>query len=275
MSRVADLTRLGGGREAEVFAWGDGQALRLAHDPGGAARVEREALALAAAHAAGAPVPAVYGRVTIEGRPGAIVQRVDGPDLLTMLGRRPWLVLSIGRSCGALHARLHELLAPAELPSLTDEMRERLQSGEVPADVRDAALAQLEQLPDGDRLCHGDFHPANVLDAAGGRIVIDWTLAARGHPAADVARTRLLLLGGVVPDYAPLLVRRLDRLGRRMFFGAYLRGYGRVRGPDPALVQRWEHVCAAARLSEGIDAEREALLMRARRLLSPSSDGAA
>ena len=175
---IAELTRLGGGREAEVFAWSDGQALRLAHDPARAAQVEREALALAAAHAAGAP--------------------------------------------------------------------------------------------DGDRLCHGDFHPANVLDAADGPMVIDWTLAARGDPAADVARTRLLLLGGAVPDYAPLLARKLDRLGRRMLFGAYLHGYRRARALDLTLVRRWEHVCTVARLAEGIDAEREALLMRARKFFRPS-----
>ena len=53
------LERLGAGREAEVFAWGEGQALRLARNPDDGPSVEREALALAAAHRAGVPVPAV------------------------------------------------------------------------------------------------------------------------------------------------------------------------------------------------------------------------
>jgi aminoglycoside phosphotransferase (APT) family kinase protein len=262
--RTADLVRLGGGREAEVFAWEEGRALRLARDPDRAPRVRREALALSTAHRAGAPVPAVYEHVTVEGRPGVIVDRIDGEDLLTRLGRRPWLVRSVGRACGSMHARLHDLRAPDELPSLNDELRSRLESDLVPADVRDAALADLERLPDGDRLCHGDFHPANVLGARGGPMVIDWTLAARGDPAADVARTRLMLLGGAVPDDAPLLLRRLDRIGRRLLFGAYLRGYRSVRPPDLVLVNRWEFVCLAARLAEGIDAERAGLLANAR-----------
>ena len=137
---ITELTRLGGGREAEVFAWDDGQALRLARDSAHAGRMEREALALAAAHAAGAPVPAVLGRVTVDGRPGVVVDRIDGADLLALLGRRPWLIRSIGRSCGALHAHLHGLLAPSELPSLTHELCERLQSEAGPADVRPAML---------------------------------------------------------------------------------------------------------------------------------------
>ena len=262
--RIADLQRLGGGREAEVFAWGDGRVLRLAHDPSHLSRIELEARALSAAHRAGAPVPGVYEQVTVDGRPGVIVDRIDGEDLVASLGRRPWLVEAVGRKCGRLHAQLHEVIAPEELPLLNDWLRLRLASALVPEDVRDSASARLDSLPDGDRLCHGDFHPGNVIDGRAGHIVIDWTAAARGDPAADVAQTRLLLLRGELPEDAPPVARRLDRVGRRLLYTAYRRGYHRVSPLDPALLDRWEPVCAAARLAAGIDAEREALLAIAR-----------
>src|SRR5205823_5058724 len=98
MSRVGDLERLGEGREAETFAWGEGQILRLMRDPSHAARLEREELALEAARRAGVPVPAVYGRRTLDGRPGMIMERVDGPDLLTVLLRQPWRLPSVART---------------------------------------------------------------------------------------------------------------------------------------------------------------------------------
>ena len=41
-------------------------------------------------------------------------------------------------------------------------------------------------LPD-DALVHGDLHPANVVVAAGGAIVFDWSDACRGHPVLDLA----------------------------------------------------------------------------------------
>ena len=132
-------------------------------------------------------------------------------------------------------------------------------------------MRELERLPSGDRLCHGDFHPANVLQGRAGPLIIDWTLAARGHPAADVARTRLLMLGGALPDDASPLLRGLARVGRRALFASYLRGYRRLRCLDFALVRRWEWVCAAARLSEGLEAEREALLRKARPVKARSS----
>jgi aminoglycoside phosphotransferase (APT) family kinase protein len=262
--RVSELRLIGKGREAEVFSWDQHRVLRLAYEPSHAEHLAREAVVLAAAHRAGAPVPAPYQQVTLEGRPGVVVDRVDGEDLLTVLGRRPWLVFAVGRTCGALHARLHDLPAPPELPELRDLLRSRLSSDHVPSDVRAGALAALDALPAGGSLLHGDFHPANVLDGRDGRVVIDWTLGTRGDAAGDVARTRLLLLRAAVPADAPALVRRLDRFGRGLMWRAYLHGYRQLRVLDQTLVDRWEPVWAAARLAEGIDAERETLLATAR-----------
>jgi Ser/Thr protein kinase RdoA (MazF antagonist) len=202
-------------------------------------------------------VPAFYDFVTVDGRPGAIVDRIDGEDLMTMLGDRPWRVRSVGLISGALHARVHELNAPGELPSLKDELNARLHSPLVPQVIQDTALANLALLPDGDRLCHGDYHPGNVLTARDGHLVIDWTRAARGDPAADVAATRLLLTAGTVPRDAPFLVRRLDKFGRRLLLDTYERGYRRGQQLDADMVERWGRVCIAARLADDIENERE------------------
>lgn len=40
-------------------------------------------------------------------------------------------------------------------------------------------------MPDGDHLCHGDFHPRNVLGEALQPILIDWPNACCGDPASD------------------------------------------------------------------------------------------
>jgi aminoglycoside phosphotransferase (APT) family kinase protein len=77
---------LGEGREAETLAWGEGRVLRLLKDPSRTDRLERELAALTAARRGGAPVPAVYGRETVNGRPGLVIERVEGPDLLRCWG---------------------------------------------------------------------------------------------------------------------------------------------------------------------------------------------
>ena len=54
-------------------------------------------------------------------------------------------------------------------------------------------LAGIADMPDGDRLCHGDFHPRNILGDASQPVIIDWPDARRGDPAADVCRSWLLM----------------------------------------------------------------------------------
>jgi hypothetical protein len=51
--------------------------------------------------------------------------------------------------------------------------------------------------------------------------------------------------------------------GRALRLARTFRGYRSVRAVDFELVRRWEWVCAAARLAEDIDAERDALLATA------------
>jgi aminoglycoside phosphotransferase (APT) family kinase protein len=258
---VAGRRLVGEGREAEILEWDDGTVLRLLRSTGGAGRVQREAAAMSAAADAGIDVPRVYGTTTVDGRAGLIMGRVDGPDLITLMGRRPWMVPRAARIVGTTQARMHEVEAPSDLGSLREQSRFKIEAaGDLPTELAEFALATLHTLPDGDRLCHGDFHPGNVLLGRDGPAVIDWANATRGDPAADLARTRLLLRAGAVPEHMPALIRRLHAYGRGAFYRGHLRAYERVRPVDAGLVDRWEVVRAADRVFEGIPEERAALL---------------
>jgi len=202
----------------------------------------------------------VDGTTTQDGRVGLIMDRVDGPDLITLMGKRPWTVPRAARMVGRAQARMHEVVAP-ELPNLPDHVRWKIKAAnDLPAEFAELALATLDTLPVGDRLCHGDFHPGNVLIGSQGPAVIVWKNAARGDPAADLARTRLLLRQGAVPENMPAWIRHLHASARGAFFRLYLRAYRRARPIDADLVDRWEIVRAADRVVEGIDAELPALL---------------
>jgi aminoglycoside phosphotransferase (APT) family kinase protein len=192
------------GREAEIYEWGDGQVLRLLRAGAGARSAAVESAAMAAAAANGVPVPSVHGTAIVEGRHGVIMDRVDGPDLFARFGRQLWRLGGAARLLGMTHARLHEITAPADLPALRERARRRIESAaHLPMELATLALRELDRLPDGDRLCHGDFHPGNVLVGAAGPVVIDWANATRGDPMADFARTRLMLRLGDVPPGVP------------------------------------------------------------------------
>jgi aminoglycoside phosphotransferase (APT) family kinase protein len=107
-------------------------------------------------------------------------------------------------------------------------------------------------------LCHGDFHPDNIVLSARGPVILDWVDAARGHPLADVARTALLMQHAALPAHMP--GRSLIEAGRALWYRLYLRRYCQLRSVSPGQVKAWLLPVAAARLSEGI-AEEEQLLL--------------
>ncbi len=263
------LRLVGEGREAEILEWEAGRVVRLLRDLD-AGRAEVEAAAMAAAHQAGAPAPAVYDVVEVRGRAGVVVDRVDGPDLLELVGRRPWTVEKAGRILGEVHARLHETAAPSGVPGVTDMIRDRLTTADAAgAELVEFALDRVSGLPDGDRLLHGDLHPANILLGRGGPVAIDWVRAARGPAAADVAWTRLLLRLARPHSSSPWVVRKGHALGRGLMERAYLKEYTRAREVDLALVDRWEPVLAVTRLATDLEGEREALISVLQRADAP------
>lgn len=262
---MSDLPKLAEGREAELFLLPDGRVLRLMRPELGYGEeaIRMEELALAAAGRAGAPVPAVYERVERDGRPGLVIERLDGDDLLTTVGRRPWLVTSVGRRTGRLHAELHGVPGPPELPAARELVAAHIgASAAVPQALRDEALETLASLPDGESLLHGDFHPANVLATSDGERVIDWHNACVGDPTADVARTWVVLEFSPLPPGSSRVARWQAHAGRGLLLRAYMRAYARERPLDSELLARWIRVHAVARLTQEIPGEREAILAR-------------
>jgi aminoglycoside phosphotransferase (APT) family kinase protein len=253
------LRRISGGREADIFDYGDGRVVRLFRPGEGRSR-EREVAAMTAVRRVVPLVPEVFGIVEIDGRPGIVMQRIDGPDLLARIASKPWTVSSAGRMLGDVHARLHQVEVPPQIGTLRQRVNMMAQSPAIPGGVMPWAMAEFDSLPDGDCLLHGDLHPGNILLAAEGPVVIDWPNVTRGSAGADVARTLLMLRMGEVPEDSPIHVRIGARFVRRLLIRSYLAAYQRHRRLDMASVERWLVLRCVDRLAEGIPQEREKLL---------------
>ncbi len=260
-ARPPGLRKIAEGREAEIFAWGNGDVLRLLRHPGDAPQLADEAAAMRAAAAAGVPVPAVGEGVTVAGRPGLVMERIDGRDLFSLVGRQPWRIRSISRLTGHLHARLNAVPAPAGLGTLHERMQRSIAlSPHVPADLRAPALDTLYRLPGGESLLHGDFHPANIMDANGRTAIIDWASASRGDPAADFARTMVLGRVTPMPPGVSRVAGSLFVVGRKLLLRYYERAYRETTAADLSNLDCWVFVRAVERFADDIPEERPALL---------------
>ncbi len=238
---------------AELFAWEPGRALKLYRADVPAAWVLAEAERTRLAAEAGLPAPRVYGTLEHDGRTGIVLEWIDGENLSQTWASRPWTTVALAHRLAALHAALHAVAIPA-LPAQRSGQVGRIERApELAAEERARALAVLAGLPDGDRVCHNDLHPENVLLGPRGPVIIDWMDANRGNPLADVGRTLLILRGWpyTTPNPAERLIRRgVIALCTRAYLARYLALRGLSAAPARAELAAWQIPLAAIRLNE-------------------------
>jgi aminoglycoside phosphotransferase (APT) family kinase protein len=231
------------GRLAEVFAYGDGLVVKLDRPEwSGVSAFESDVLVRAAE--AGLPVARSHGVVTIEGRCGVVLDRIDGISLRELLNEEPGEpeVLALAEQFVRLQMAINATIIDG-LPDLVTRLGEELAQSGLAAPLVSELTDMLHALDDGRRgVCHFDFHPDNVLVGPDEWIVIDWLTVASGPPVADLVRT--LILGGnftVPPMYEFMQAVRRHGLVERQI--------------NDSVCDGWVRVVAGARLAEGFDGD--------------------
>jgi thiamine kinase-like enzyme len=149
----------------------------------------------------------------------------------------------------------------AELPSQRERLKRKISAAPGLGDeTKERLLQMLERLPSGTSVCHGDFHPENVIMSVRGPVVIDWNDVTQGNPSADVARTSLLLRLATPPLSWSRYKRTLIRYAQNTFLYQYEKEYFMRRPAARDSIEVWIPLQAAARLCEEIPGEEERLI---------------
>lgn len=249
---------LASGRTADVYRAAPGTVVKLFQTWISEAYVASERNKASAVHSMGLPTPAVGELVRQGGRLGILFEEILGSSMLEQLNREPDSLEPLARRMARLHRSVHERRAPEAIPPQRALLAEKISRSELLRDEqRQALLDRLARLPDGDRLCHGDFHPGNIMLTERGPTIIDWADACRGNPAADVARTSILIFGYVENVVADESVRTSVRRFHQTYLDAYFEHDSDLRTE----YRDWLPVMAAARLSDRMEAAEEAWLL--------------
>jgi Ser/Thr protein kinase RdoA (MazF antagonist) len=250
MSSIDLGSPLARGRTADIFAWDEGFVLKLFHNWFDIENIRFEQRIARHVHAAGLPVPSAGEILKADGRNGLVYERVVGQNMWEVLEKRPWMLFALARKTAQLHTWIHTRTIEFDLPLQSRRLENKLLSAEpLPDRLKYNCLTALSNMPDGNAICHGDFHPGNILLASDRAVIIDWIDSSRGNPLADVARTTIIVLGAAassqIPNY-PL------KFASRLFHAIYLHAYFQLRPGGEIEYRRWLPIVAAARLSENI-----------------------
>ena len=176
------------GGTADIHVWAPGQVVKLFKQGFPPGLRQQEVLITRAAFAAGVPAPEVFGEVTLDGRFGIVLGRLDGPTLLQVTRSGAVTFAEAGAILASLALSVHRMSPPPEAFHLRGWMDDAFRhSGvSVPKPIVSGALALIDRLQQpGDGLCHGDIHPGNVIMTADGPRLIDWTFSIRAPAAFD------------------------------------------------------------------------------------------
>lgn len=256
--KLADLgAPLARGGVSELYAWRDGQVLKLFQRGFAASAARNEARVTAKLHALGLRVPAVGEPVEIEGRHGFPMERLEGAMLAERALESAEDAASAARVLAGLQAEMHARREPS-LPAgraLFEALLSR--SDRLSPALRERALHGLAGLSEEDAVCHGDFHAGNVFVTGSGPFAIDCATAHRGNPRLDAAQTWVAMT-----EWLSSAQSEPRRAAIRVFLEQYEKEYFALRPHGRAEFERAKPVVAAVRLTLPHPATSDAPLRR-------------
>ncbi len=188
-------------------------------------------------------IPKIKSIEVVDGKWSIVMDYIEGETLSELMRKHPekedeYLELFVGLQRSVLSKRV------PMLNKLKDKMQGRISEAKLDATTRYDLHTRLDSLPKHYNLCHGDFHPSNIIITKDGTpYIIDWAHATQGNASADVARTYLMFY--------------LE--GKEQLAEKYLKLYCLKSDTAKQYVQKWIPIVAASRLTKAKPEEDEFL----------------
>ena len=206
-------------------------------------------------------VPKVHDIVTVHNIPCLLMDKLAGPDLFSRLESNLSTLWGLPKKLASLHKDLWKISGDDLLETNHGKANYCIGKSEILSpDTKDQLLDLLSTLDSTDTLCHGDFHPGNIIEAGGRDYIIDWSSATRGSPLFDIAHTYLLLMN--IPRLKSVSDQdyRFQRMVTRYIGKRYLRMVCKERSCSPHDLFPYILIKAGERTFYGMESEKRWLL---------------
>lgn len=240
--------RIGIGNTAIVYEWEEGRVLKLFKPGYPRQAVEREYENARAIENMDFPKVRAYELIVYDGRPGIVYEKVEGESLLDWLMRTGDI-----KGCAAHMSKLHKKIIQSKVSGLLGYKEFLKNSIEEAGPLKDKekVLKMLGELPSGNTLCHGDFHPGNIFISGGQTRAIDFMNVCEGHFLYDIARTTFLIEYSPVPAETETEDKEMLLDLKKTLVDLYLAKMDVSR----VMIQEYIPVLMAARIGESLSSK--------------------
>ncbi|MEB4782778.1 aminoglycoside phosphotransferase family protein [Paenibacillus polymyxa] len=240
---------LGIGNTASVYEWGKTEVIKIFHDQSRSMHeAKKEAKNAKIINNLNLRAPNHSGLLEYEGTSCLIYEKIDGPTMLKQIEPTKVSISHYAKLMAQLHFEMHNIEIKMN-SNLKTELTNKINTAEVIKEYeKQFAINVLNALPEGNALCHYDFHPGNIILSSNGPIIIDWMNVVVGNQAADVTRTSMMIQSHALPSNAPGWL--IKREYREFFNREYLREYLMLSGMNQKVLEEWMAPTLAARVCE-------------------------
>lgn len=196
------------------------------------------------AYSRGLSVPKVLDVTKIDGKQAIIMEYIKGKTLGTLISENMEQAEYYMSIFVDTQQKIHKVSADSFVP-MSVKLRHQIESTHnLDRKQKFFLIQKLDSMSFENRLCHGDYHPFNLIMSNNQVTIIDWVDSSAGDIRADIYRTYLL--------YSQFSVELADM---------YLRVYCEKSRFSKYDVFQWAPIIAGARLSENVSSEKSERLM--------------
>ena len=192
------------------------------------------------AYSCGLNVPKILEVTEINGRKVIIMEYIEGKTVGNLLIENMELAEQYMNVFVNVQQTIHNIVVESDLlEPMSEKLKRQIEhGGNLNKAQKQLLVGRLDSMIIEPRLCHGDFHPFNLIMSNDKVTIIDWVDSSAGDIRADVYRTYLLL-----SQFSIYLAE------------IYLRIYCEKTGLSQDEVFLWAPIIAGARLSEHVSLE--------------------
>ena len=253
---------IGSGRTSDVFEYGE-YVLKLYKEFMEEGSAEREYYFSKLAFTDNIKTPEPKSIVYEQNRKGLIFQKINGKPLLKIIISNPLRIKKLLKIFVELQFKIHKIELNDSEYTFKDYLNKSIEKNHFMNNDDKAYIHKyIKKLPEGNHLCHGDFHPENVLIENDEYYVIDWITGMQGNIAADVARTEMIIQNAEIPGNIPYIIKKIMQNFQKKLSQIYIKEYCKISGIKKEEICKWKLPIYIARLDEDNSKDEENRLLR-------------
>jgi len=250
--------KIGQGRTATVYER-DGRAIKVFNEGFPYSYIKREYDYGKLAFENRADVPEVFGISKKDGLDYIEYELIDGKTMEEMLIEDSSKAIQYAKIFAKIQSNIHTI--KLERDDFEEFFIKRIgYIKEFDQEKIDYIIKYAKSLNRHISLCHGDFHPGNIMFSEDKTYIFDWMLGNSSNPLSDVCRTYLMLKTPLAYMSVPKEAREDVKGILSIFLKIYLDEYSKINNTNTSEIFKWLLPMASLRLLEHIPYEKEWLL---------------